>query len=380
MAADQFRYLRVAGFAALAPLLILASACGTPVSPGIGAAPTDPAPILSLDGSGAEPGIIAPLNPEPIVDPNAPGFGVYPSDWPEGPCSMIDQIVFNSSAELEAAAELIVRGQITSIELEDEDSTPYWIVGFHITQIAGDYSLATPDITIALNRLCGDAPYGEQFMVGSEYIFLLNPNNERRPEGANPVFHVVQTDQGVIPVFGGIAEYNTAKPLPRALVTISPKTAASLGVNLVERGYYLDPGLLPLEAGAWALDIPFPFNREDLDPWSTVGGAAWTSEPGLLYIFTWGSSSCPLLVNWEATDVFGKILVTFQDEDPGRACTADLRAVTSVVAVPPNLDNGEVVTVQLGDLGSVELQPRPEQLAIDEPWLVGEPSWIQATQ
>lgn len=89
-------------------------------------------------------------------------------------------------------------------------------------------------------------------------------------------------------------------------------------------------------------------------------GAAWSPDPGVLLVVTYGSSSCPLLPEAEAgwDDAGGTLDVRMVEPDPGRACTMDYAPTTSAVAVPADADAGTPLTVRVGDLGEVELPPR----------------------
>jgi len=104
---------------------------------------------------------------------------------------------------------------------------------------------------------------------------------------------------------------------------------------------------------------------------STVG-VAWSPEPGLLYVVTNGSSSCPTFAEPEATigsggessgksagvaAADGVLTVTFVPAEDG-ICTMDFVPTTTVVEVPAESDTGQPVPVQLDDKGKVELQPR----------------------
>lgn len=102
---------------------------------------------------------------------------------------------------------------------------------------------------------------------------------------------------------------------------------------------------------------------------STVG-VAWAPEPGLLYVVTNGSSSCPTLAEPEATigagsggkagDVAaadGVLTVTLVPPSQG-ICTMDFVPTTTVVEAPAEADTGQPVPVMLGDKGTVELEPR----------------------
>ncbi|MFJ3403203.1 hypothetical protein [Promicromonospora sp. NPDC090134] len=100
----------------------------------------------------------------------------------------------------------------------------------------------------------------------------------------------------------------------------------------------------------------------------STAGVAWAPEPGLLYVVTNGSSSCPTFAEPEATigsggksdgvaAPDGVLTVTFVPADNG-ICTMDFVPTTTVVEAPAESDTGRPVPVQLGDKGKVELEPR----------------------
>ncbi|PUB24069.1 hypothetical protein C8K30_110213 [Promicromonospora sp. AC04] len=102
----------------------------------------------------------------------------------------------------------------------------------------------------------------------------------------------------------------------------------------------------------------------------STAGVAWAPEPGLLYVVTNGSSSCPTIAEPAATigsgsdgkgaDVAaadGVLTVTFVPPSNG-ICTMDFVPTTTVVEAPAESDTGGPVPVMLGDKGKVQLQPR----------------------
>jgi hypothetical protein len=101
-------------------------------------------------------------------------------------------------------------------------------------------------------------------------------------------------------------------------------------------------------------------------------GAAWSPAEGLLYVITYGSSSCPTTTEPEAADDGGTVVVTLVPPPADAICTMDYAPTTSVVGVPDGADSGEAVSVRLGDVGTVEVAPRP---APDEP---GPAAWVPA--
>ncbi|MFI2105205.1 hypothetical protein ACH436_18080 [Isoptericola sp. NPDC019693] len=103
-------------------------------------------------------------------------------------------------------------------------------------------------------------------------------------------------------------------------------------------------------------------------------GVAWSPDPAVLLVVTYGSSSCPLLAEAEAgwDDGGGTVDVRMVEPDPDQVCTMDYVPTTSAVAVPPGADAGTPVTVRLGDLGEVELTPRAKDDA------AGPVAWVPA--
>jgi hypothetical protein len=102
-------------------------------------------------------------------------------------------------------------------------------------------------------------------------------------------------------------------------------------------------------------------------------GAAWAPEEGLLYVVTYGSSSCPTTAERQATHDGGAVVVTLVPPPDDAICTMDYAPTTSVVGVHAGADAGEPVTVRLGERGTVELAPRPGP---DRP---GPPAWVAAS-
>lgn len=77
-------------------------------------------------------------------------------------------------------------------------------------------------------------------------------------------------------------------------------------------------------------------------------GAARTTEPGLVYVFTAGSSSCPPVVESDASlDDDGAVSVRRVQIPPATPCTQDFRPFTSVVALPAGVDPDGALTVRV---------------------------------
>ncbi|MCB7135282.1 hypothetical protein [Cellulosimicrobium marinum] len=144
----------------------------------------------------------------------------------------------------------------------------------------------------------------------------------------------------------------TAEPSPSPEETATPAPdAATMAVEAGAVGRGLPPGAdAPLGGGT---------------------GAAWSAEPGLLYVVTFGSSSCPLVAEPDAAVRGGEVVVTFEEIPGGTPCTMDLAPATSVTAVPADVDSSAEVTVVLGNQGSVVLPPA-------EPGTPGRAVWVAA--
>lgn len=109
---------------------------------------------------------------------------------------------------------------------------------------------------------------------------------------------------------------------------------------------------LELAAGSSVVGLP-----DDLaaPPADAVAGAARTSDDTLVYVITWGSSTCPQVAAPEAEAAGdGAVRVTFPEQDGG-PCTQDYVPATSVVALPDTVAPDADLTVQVGDWGEVTL-------------------------
>lgn len=114
-----------------------------------------------------------------------------------------------------------------------------------------------------------------------------------------------------------------------------------------------DAAAMPLEAGAHGRGLPPGLDA----PVDGGTGAAWSAEPGLLYVVTYGSSSCPLVAEPEAAVRDGAVVVTFVEIPPDTVCTMDYVPATSVVAVPSEVDASAEVSVELEGEGTVVVPP-----------------------
>jgi len=146
------------------------------------------------------------------------------------------------------------------------------------------------------------------------------------------------------------------------------------------RGFTADD--LRIQAGGFAPGVPREFLPiEQPEELNIVAGVAWTRLPDLLYVITFGSSSCPLLLDPVAhfketitspVDIeydLSIVIIDFLETPANRVCTDDIAPTTSIVRVPdlrrpsyvPGVDNGEPFPVQVGDLGTVIVDPRPTE-------------------
>lgn len=110
---------------------------------------------------------------------------------------------------------------------------------------------------------------------------------------------------------------------------------------------------MTVEAGAAGRGLPDGVEA----PADGATGAAWTAEPGLLYVMTFGSSTCARVAE-DATAADGTVTVTFAELPETQPCTMDYVPTTSVVAVPDDVDAAAPVSVVLGDAGTVDVAPR----------------------
>lgn len=118
------------------------------------------------------------------------------------------------------------------------------------------------------------------------------------------------------------------------------------------------PPIDDVTLAAGAVGDGLPAGTEEPDA-TGVPGAGWTAEDGLLYVVTYGSSTCPLVAEPDATvSASGSVVVTFVPL-PDSPCTMDLVPTTSVVEVPSEVDAAAPVAVDLGEAGTVDVEPRP---------------------
>lgn len=91
-------------------------------------------------------------------------------------------------------------------------------------------------------------------------------------------------------------------------------------------------------------------------PTCEVGGArrdppcaAW-AHPHLLYVTTWGSSSCPNLPTSVVVERPNLVSIAINGQSlypPGTVCTADIALTTAVVRLPALVNSSTVVNVEI---------------------------------
>lgn len=101
----------------------------------------------------------------------------------------------------------------------------------------------------------------------------------------------------------------------------------------------------------------------------SVGGVGWSSDGAILYVTTFGSSTCPGVASGlTAADGTLDIEITMTG---GAVCTMDYVPTTTAVPAPADAVTTVTQTAVLGDLGSAELAPAADPIAF---------AWIAATQ
>ncbi len=108
-----------------------------------------------------------------------------------------------------------------------------------------------------------------------------------------------------------------------------------------------------LSAGSSVVGLP---EGVAAPPAGAVAGASRTTDPSLIYVITFGSSTCPMVADPDAVATgaagAGEVEITFP-EPTGGACTADYVPATTVVALPEE-PTGDL-RVLLGPAGDVTL-------------------------
>lgn len=134
--------------------------------------------------------------------------------------------------------------------------------------------------------------------------------------------------------------------------TTSPTTSPSASTSGESPPAVAD---LTLEPGAVGQGVP-----GDAVPPADAGGpgVGWTAQDGLLYVVTFGSSTCPVLAEPDTSLTDGTLSVTLVAPSDG-PCTMDYVPTTSVVSVPDGVDASVPVPVDLGEGFTATLEPRP---------------------
>ncbi|QZN85356.1 hypothetical protein [Cellulomonas sp. C5510] len=107
-----------------------------------------------------------------------------------------------------------------------------------------------------------------------------------------------------------------------------------------------------LVAGSSGLGVPAGLGGPPAD---AAAGAARTADAGLLYVVTFGSSTCPQVADPEATATGDAAVEVTFPEPAGDPCTTDYVPATSVVALPDGVDPDADLTVTVGSWGDVTL-------------------------
>lgn len=112
------------------------------------------------------------------------------------------------------------------------------------------------------------------------------------------------------------------------------------------------PGELVLEPGSTIVGLPDGLGPQAGD---AQAGVARTADPGLLYVITFGSSTCPAVPDDAAEDAgAGAVTITFPEPGDG-PCTMDYVPATTVVGLPDGVGADGDLAVTVGTLGQVTL-------------------------
>ncbi len=122
---------------------------------------------------------------------------------------------------------------------------------------------------------------------------------------------------------------------------------------------------LELAAGSSVVGLPDDLAAPPVD---ATAGAARTADGALIYVITYGSSTCPSIADPSATGPGdGTVAVAFAEPGDG-PCTMDWVPATTVVALPDGVASDGDLAVTIGDLGSVTL-PAGSQEPV---WVIAE--------
>ena len=120
--------------------------------------------------------------------------------------------------------------------------------------------------------------------------------------------------------------------------------------------------------------IPSYFTPPPDGPAATrlLAGASFVASQNILYVVTWGSSSCPQSLDGFDMDSAGQIDVSFR-HDTSAACSGDWAPTTWLCPFGSTFrewwKTGEPLTVRFDDFGSVTIQPDGPGLNSDMVWL-----------
>jgi hypothetical protein len=127
-----------------------------------------------------------------------------------------------------------------------------------------------------------------------------------------------------------------ASPAPGAAPTSAPAGSATGSTPTVSHTKGLPPTVTPTDTTGQSL----------------VG---W-SGPGLTYLVTYGSGSCPKLPTSVTVAAGNRLTITTAPSSDG-PCTMDFGPTTSVVDLPPGIDDTKPVEVTVDGVGST-VSPR----------------------
>lgn len=109
---------------------------------------------------------------------------------------------------------------------------------------------------------------------------------------------------------------------------------------------------LDLVAGSTVVGLPDGFGPQPTD---AQAGAARSADDTLIYVVTFGSSTCPAVPDDTAEQTGdGAVTVTFPEPGDG-PCTMDYVPATTVVALPDDADPAADLDVTVGESGTVTL-------------------------
>ena len=135
----------------------------------------------------------------------------------------------------------------------------------------------------------------------------------------------------VVAMLSGCATSSAPGAASSAAVTTAASTSGSAPTSSVSYTKGLPPGAAPN---------------------TTFDAYAVWAEPGRLYVVTFGSSSCPKLPATVTVGNGNRLGVTTKPTSDG-PCTMDIGPTTSVVDVPPGVDDSRPVEVSIDGVVSM---------------------------